>query len=381
MSSRTLELSTGIHDIDRADWDALANPPGAPFDPFLSWDFFACLEDSGCASAEAGWAPHHAVLREEDGKIAALAPLYAKSHSFGEYVFDHGWADAYERAGGRYYPKLLSAIPFTPVTGRRLLAGGDVEAESQLASGLAQIAARTGVSSLHLNFLAGQDRQTLEKLGYMIREGQQFHFINNGYAKFDDFLAELSSRKRKNLKKERAKAQEGVRIHQLSGDDLRGEHWDAFYGFYMDTGARKWGSPYLNRNFFALLHERMAERVVLVMAERDGDWIAGALNLAGSETLYGRYWGRREERPFLHFELCYYQAIDAALERGLKRVEAGAQGEHKLARGYEPVATWSAHWIADSGFRDALEHYLEEEREAVEFELEALSAHTPFKKS
>ena len=383
-ANRTLELASGIHDIARDTWDALANPAGDPFDPFLSWGFLAALEESGCATEQTGWAPHHAVLREECGEIAAVAPLYVKGHSFGEFVFDHAWADAYERAGGSYYPKLLAAVPFTPATGRRLLAGAGPDADQrrdQLAAGLAQITERVGVSSLHLNFLAERDRAMLERLGYMMRQGQQFHWINRGYESFDDFLAALSSRKRKDLRKERARAQDGLTIHRLSGDDLRPEHWDAFFEFYLDTGARKWGQPYLNRDFFDLLHDRMKDRIVLIMAEDDSEWIAGAMNLMGSETLYGRYWGRAEERPFLHFELCYYQAIDAAIERGLSRVEAGAQGAHKLARGYEPVATWSAHWIPNPGFRDAVSHYLEHERAAVSEEIAELTGHMPFRKT
>lgn len=378
-----LNLCRSLGDVDRADWDAVANPPGQRYDPFLSWDFLEALERSGAVSPQTGWAPHHLLILDGADRLRAAMPLYAKSHSYGEFVFDHGWADAFERAGGNYYPKLLSAVPFTPVTGRRRLVppGPDSAALGQaLLSGAVQIAEDNGLSSLHMNFIGAEEADHLASAGLLIRTDQQFHFANDGYRDFEDFLAALSSQKRKNLRKERARAIEGLDIRHLTGTDLTEDIWDAFYTFYLDTGARKWGAPYLNRETFSLLGERMADRVLMVMAFEDGLPIAGALNLIGSDTLYGRYWGCTVHKPLLHFEICYYQAIDFALAHGLDYVEAGAQGGHKLARGYKPVTTRSAHWIAHSGFRAAVEDFLDRERRAVNAEMDYLQTRTPFKK-
>jgi predicted N-acyltransferase len=310
-------------------------------------------------------------------------PLYAKSHSYGEFVFDHSWADAFERAGGAYYPKLLSAVPFTPVTGRRRLVppGPDqARLEAALVAGAVQIAEENHFSSLHVNFVTEDESTELSRIGMLLRTDQQFHFVDEGYGDFDSFLAALSSAKRKNLRKERAKAQEGLTFRHLTGDAISEDDWDAFYVFYLDTGARKWGSPYLTRESFALIGERMTDKVLLVMAYEDGLPIAGALNMIGSDTLYGRYWGCTVHKPMLHFEVCYYQAIDYALAHGLKYVEAGAQGGHKLARGYRPVTTRSAHWIAHPGLRAAISDYLARERQAVSRDQDYLAERTPFKK-
>lgn len=379
----SLSIVEGMRDIDRNDWNRVANPNGLPYDPFLDWDFLEALESSGCATPRTGWSPRHVLARDAEGTLTGAAPLYLKAHSRGEFIFDHGWADALERAGGRYYPKLLCAVPFTPVTGRRLLARpGPQAAEIQrtLAAAIVDTAASAKVSSVHFNFLEQDTWARLGADGLLLREDQQFHWINRDYKSFDDFLGALASRKRKMLRKERLAAQEGLKIDRLTGADLKPEHWDAFFKFYMDTGGRKWGSPYLNRPFFSLLHQRMADKVMLVLV-RDGERpIAGALNMIGDDTLYGRYWGRIVDRPFLHFEVCYYQAIDFAIEHGLSRVEAGAQGEHKLARGYEPQLTRSAHWIRHAGLRDAVARYLDNEREAVEEGIDHLAAFSPFLK-
>lgn len=379
----SLSIVEGMAAIGRAEWNVVANPAGEPYDPFLDWDFLEALEASGCAVPETGWGPRHVLAHDGEGKLVGAAPLYIKSHSRGEFVFDHAWADALHRAGGRYYPKLLCAVPFTPVTGRRLLAAsGPHRAAIQraLARAAVELAVDARVSSVHFNFLEEPVWRALGQEGLLLREDQQFHWINRGYKSFDDFLAALASRKRKMLRRERRDAQEGLTIERVTGADLTKKHWDAFFRFYMDTGGRKWGSPYLNRKFFALLHERMADKCLLVLAMDGTQPIAGALNLIGSDTLYGRYWGRSEERPFLHFEICYYQAIDFAIERGLGKVEAGAQGEHKLARGYEPTLTHSAHWIAHAGLRDAVARYLDREREAVEEGVNELGDYTPFRK-
>ncbi len=368
----------GLSAVDRDAWDALANPPDAPFDPFVSWDFLEALEASGCASADEGWRPAH-LIAEVDGRLVGAAPGYIKNHSYGEYVFDHAWADAFRRAGGRYYPKLQVSVPFTPVPGRRLLAR-DPAVRGALAAALGEVADRSGLSSVHATFLSEVDRRTFAESGWLMRSDTQFHFQNKGYRDFSDVLVALSSDKRKSLRKERAKAQAGVEIVRLTGADLTEDAWDVFFACYIDTSNRKWGSPYLNRAFFRLIGERMADRIVLIMARENRRWIAAALNFVGDEALYGRHWGRLEDRPFLHFELCYYQAIDEALERGLSRVEAGAQGGHKLARGYEPVATWSAHHIAHPGLRTAVAQYLEQERRAVARDQQALSQMTPFRR-
>jgi predicted N-acyltransferase len=309
--------------------------------------------------------------------------MYAKSHSQGEYIFDHNWAHAYQRAGGRYYPKLQIAVPHTPATGRRFLVkpGFEETGMSALAQGAVQLASNNGISSLHITFCTEAEARRGENLGLLLRKTQQFHWQNDGYDSFEDFLASLNSRKRKNIRKERAAAQSfGGSIRIFSGDDLRPEHWDAFWQFYQDTGARKWGTPYLTRAFFDIAQERLRDDMVLVLAERNGRWVAGALNFIGAQTLFGRYWGCIEHHPFLHFELCYYQAIDIAIARGLDRVEAGAQGEHKLARGYLPTPTWSLHWIADPGFRDAVGSYLRAERAAVDEEIDVLTDYGPFKR-
>ena len=378
----TLSVAERLTDVDRDAWNAIANPPGERHDPFLDWNFLEAAESSGCATPATGWTPQHLLAHDASGRLVGAAPLYVKTHSRGEFVFDHAWADALHRAGGRYYPKLLCAVPFTPVTGRRLLASGPHAATIQraLAGGVVEVAQQFRASSAHFNFLDEATWLQLGRSGMLQREDQQFHWINRGYKTFDDFLAALSSRKRKTIRRERRDAQHGLDIIRVSGGDITEAHWDAFFEFYIDTGGRKWGSPYLNRPFFQLLHERMAENCLLILAMQDGEPIAGALNMIGSDTLYGRYWGRSVERPFLHFEVCYYQAIDFAIERGLACVEAGAQGEHKLARGYEPRLTRSAHWIAHSGLRSAVAHYLDSERAAVEEGLDALQAYTPFRK-
>ena len=375
-----ITLIGDLANIDRVAWDALANPPDAPFDPFLSWDFLQALEESGCASAQRGWQPAHLIARDATGAAVGAMPLYAKDHSYGEYVFDHAWADALQRAGGRYYPKLQCAVPFTPVPGRRILARepGVQAALAQAAIGLAQ---RAGASSVHATFASEALCARLTPLGYLARAGLQYHWFNNGYASFADFLGALSSQKRKTIRRERQRACEGIVIKRLRGPEIKTRDWDFFFRCYMDTGSRKWGSPYLNRKFFALLGERMADHCVLFVAEEaDGTPLAAALNLIGGEALYGRYWGRIADVPFLHFELCYYQAIELAIELGLPRVEAGAQGEHKLARGYVPVQTHSAHWIAHSGLRDAVARYLEAEAPAVAEEAEVLMDSAPFRK-
>jgi predicted N-acyltransferase len=365
--------------IGSVDWDRLANPAGEEFDPFLAYDFLQSLEQSGCVGARAGWRPAHLVAREASAIVGA-APLYVKDHSYGEYVFDHAWADALHRAGARYYPKLQCAVPFTPAPGRRLLAGNAAvrRAMAQAIIGLAQ---RADLSSAHVTFASAAQCEELAPLGFMTRVGLQYHWFNDGYKSFDDFLAALSSQKRKTVRRERARACEGLRLRRLRGAEIAAADWDVFFRCYMDTGARKWGSPYLNRDFFALLGERMGDRCVLFIADEDGHPVASALNLLGSHTLYGRYWGRLADVPFLHFELCYYQAIEMAIELGLSRVEAGAQGEHKLARGYVPAPTYSTHWIAHPGLRTAVKRYLEAETPAMVDEAEMLAAHTPFKKT
>lgn len=375
----TISVAGDLGKVDRAAWDSLANPAGAPFDPFLSWDFLQALEESGCASIIQGWQPAHLIASDAQGAIVGAMPLYAKDHSYGEYVFDHAWADALQRSGERYYPKLQCAVPFTPVPGRRIFAR-DAGVESALAQAAIGLAQRAGASSVHATFADEALCTRLKPLGYMTRVGLQYHWFNRGYATFADFLAELSSQKRKTIRRERARACEGLTIKRLHGDEIKAEHWDFFFRCYMNTGARKWGSPYLNREFFALLGQRVGERCVLFLAEMEGKPIASALNLLGDEALYGRYWGRIVDVPFLHFELCYYQAIDVAIELKLPRVEAGAQGDHKLARGYVPASTFSAHWIGHPGLRQAVARFLDAETPAVVDEAESLAEHTPFKK-
>ncbi len=368
-------LAHGVASFARLDWDRCAGSA----DPFLSHSFLSALEDSGSAVAGTGWQPLPIAIDGPDGRPDAVMPAYAKSHSLGEYVFDHGWADAFERAGGAYYPKLQIAVPFTPVPGRRLLAREPVLAAALIAAAERVVAAH-GLSSAHATFIAEEEVKLFEQAGWLIRADSQFHWLNENYASFEEFLESLASRKRKSIRKERSLALEGLTVAQLTGADITEAHWDAFWAFYQDTGARKWGRPYLTRPFFSLLGERLADRILLVLALRGGRPIAGALNLIGDEALYGRYWGATEEVPHLHFELCYYQAIEAAIARGLSRVEAGAQGAHKLARGYRPVPTWSAHHIADPSLRQAVAAFLVAERRAVRREIAALEEFTPFRR-
>ncbi|WP_313536494.1 GNAT family N-acetyltransferase [Sphingomonas sp.] len=373
--SVTARLADGVASIPPAEWDACAGPDN----PFLTHAFLSILEASGSATAKSGWQPLPIIVDGPDGTPAAIAPAYAKSHSQGEYVFDHSWADAWERAGGDYYPKLQIAVPFTPVPGPRLLLRDPAQAPALIAA-IEAVVDRHELSSAHATFLEEAQVPLFEAAGWLIRTGTQFHWQNDGYARFDDFLGALASRKRKAIRKERAAAVEGLTIRHLTGAEITESHWDAFWAFYQDTGSRKWGRPYLTRSFFSMLGEALGDKVLLMLAERDGRPIAGALNLIGADALYGRYWGCVEDVPFLHFELCYYQAIDAAIQRGLPRVEAGAQGEHKLARGYVPVTTWSAHYLPDPGFRRAVADFLVREQQAVEREQEYLEELTPFKK-
>ncbi|EIM78171.1 hypothetical protein A33O_00240 [Nitratireductor aquibiodomus RA22] len=384
----TLTVSPSLADMPEADWAALSgtrrNGTGSPYNPFVSYAFLSSLADSGCAVRESGWLGQHLFLRAADGTLLGAVPCYLKSHSQGEYVFDHGWADAFERAGGRYYPKLQVSIPFTPASGPRLLVreGASPRAVREaLAEGIKTLTDRLGVSSAHVTFATDDDIAALDRAGFLMRTDQQFHFFNRDYGHYDDFLATLASRKRKALKKERRTALEnGIEIDWLTGPDLTESVWDDFFSFYADTGSRKWGRPYLNRRFFSLIGERMADDILLVMARRNGRYIAGAINFIGSDTLFGRNWGCVEHHPFLHFEVCYHQAIEFAIARGLTRVEAGAQGEHKLARGYEPVTTRSAHYIPHPGLRRAVAQYLEMERRDVAEISRMLEAHTPFRK-
>ncbi|MGU3360844.1 GNAT family N-acetyltransferase [Methylobacterium sp. M6A4_1b] len=379
----------GLAGIAAAEWDACATSAETlaggdeTHNPFTSHAFLSALEDSGCVSRKTGWLPLHVAV-EREGRLVGVAPCYLKSHSQGEYVFDHGWADAYERAGGSYYPKLQVSVPFTPVTGPRFLIapGGDVnEATSAIVAGLRALRAETRASSIHVTFMQEREWAQAGALGFLQRVDQQFHWDNAGYATFEDFLGALASRKRKAIRRERRDAlAPGITIEHVTGADLTPAHWDAFYEFYADTGARKWGRPYLNRAFFGLIGARMPERVLLVMARREGRTIAGAINFIGDAALYGRNWGCVEDHPFLHFEVCYYQAIDFAIARGLKRVEAGAQGEHKLARGYRPVLMHSAHDIADPALRRAVADYLKREREHVLEAAEVLDTLTPFRR-
>lgn len=387
LSERTARILHGIDELSAREWNRCANPCAAtlPFDPFVSHEFLHALEASGSATGRTGWQPFHLLLEErvgaENAKILGVMPMYVKGHSQGEYVFDHAWADAWHRAGQNYYPKLQASVPFTPATGRRLLtATEDPETERLLLGAAVQVCEQIDVSSVHITFMPRSQWQLAGELGYLRRIDQQYHWHNPGYGSFEDFLADLSSKKRKNLKRERREAlASGVEIEWVTGSDLTEAHWDAFYRFYMDTGSRKWGSPYLTRQFFSLVSERLAEHILLVMCRRGGRYIAGALNFIGGETLFGRNWGCIEHHPFLHFETCYYQAIDFAIQRGLKKVEAGAQGGHKVARGYLPQATCSAHWISDPNFRDAVRRYLEDERRYVEEDIDDMERRSPFK--
>jgi uncharacterized protein len=391
MSNFTARIVTSIAAIDAAAWDACANPPGLSleeaegerFNPFLTHAFLYALEASGSVGGRTGWAPAHLTVEDAGGRMVAAAPCYLKSHSQGEYVFDHAWADAYERAGGDYYPKLQVAVPFTPVTGRRLLIAADAPegARDALIGALRELRKQTKASSIHATFPTVEDGERLSKAGFLIRTGEQFHFFCEGYANFDDFLAALASRKRKVIRRERRDALDnGIAIEALTGASIRSEHWDAFFKFYMETGSRKWGRPYLTRDFFDWIGKTLADRVLLVMARRGGRYIAGAINFIGDDALYGRNWGAIEDHPFLHFEVCYYQAIDFALSRGLRRIEAGAQGEHKLARGYRPTLTYSAHEFADARLSRAIADYLGHERAAVERTIAHYEEYAPFRR-
>ncbi|MCV3241242.1 GNAT family N-acetyltransferase [Mesorhizobium sp. ZC-5] len=384
-----IRAAASIGAFTEDEWASLAGTTRGDeengYNPFISYDFLKILEESGCAVGRSGWQGHHLRLETPDGSLLGAVPCYAKSNSQGEYVFDHGWADAFERAGGRYYPKLQISVPFTPVTGPRLLVrrqGVDPDVvRTALAAGLKAVTDKLGVSSAHVTFARQSDVEALEQAGFLHRTDQQFHFFNDGYTSYDDFLATLASRKRKALKKERREALSGgISIDWLTGSDLTERVWDDFFAFYMDTGGRKWGRPYLNRRFFSLIGERMRDDVLLVMAKRAGRYIAGAINFIGSDALYGRNWGCIEDHPFLHFEVCYHQAIDFAIDRKLKVVEAGAQGEHKLARGYMPVTMHSAHYIAHAGLRNAVADYLKRERREVAHVGEYLGEHGPFRK-
>jgi predicted N-acyltransferase len=379
-----INVLTSLSQISETEWDRCACPEAlgrAPIDPFTTHRFLKALEDSQSVGAGTGWTPHYLQAKLGDDTIG-VAPLYGKSHSQGEYIFDHNFAQAFENSGGHYYPKLQMAVPHTPATGRRLLVRPEHQAvaQSALVQAAVQLAAENELSSLHVTFCTAEEAEAGAQMGLMPRRSQQFHWINNGYKTFDDFLADLSSRKRKNIRKERAQAQSfGGQIEVLTGDEIEPHHWDAFWVFYQDTGARKWGTPYLTRQFFEQAHAHLRHDMLLVLAKRDGRYIAGALNFIGQNTLFGRYWGCTQDFPCLHFELCYYQAIDFAIAQGLQRVEAGAQGAHKLARGYLPVATHSLHWFGDAGFSQAVARYLEAEREAVDDEINVLTSYGPFK--
>ncbi len=385
----TIRIEHSFTAISPANWDRLAGASkehaGTVYNPFVSHAYLSALEQSGSATAQTGWLGQHLLVEDADGSLTGALVCYMKNHSQGEYVFDHGWANAFEQAGGRYYPKLQCSVPFTPVTGPRLLTAEGTDprpGRDALAAGLKELTRRHGVSSAHVTFAPADEMPTFERAGFLHRTDQQFHFINAGYGSHDDFLATLASRKRKALKKERRTAVEnGVTIDWLTGSDLTEAIWDQFFAFYMDTGGRKWGRPYLTRDFYSLIGERMADDILLVMAKRAGRYIAGAINFIGGDALYGRHWGCIEDHPFLHFEVCYHQAIDFAIARGLQRVEAGAQGEHKLARGYMPVTTHSAHFITHPGLARAVADYLERERRDVEETGEFLAEHGPFRKS
>ena len=376
-----ISLADSVASVPSSDWDACANPGGGvPTDPFTTHRFLAALERSGSVGAGTGWQPRPMLLHD-DGVLVGCVPLYVKSHSQGEYIFDHAWAQAYERAGGRYYPKLQVAVPFTPATGRRFLArpGYDAAVKTTALAALETISRENGLSSAHVTFCTADESPAPPP--WLPRVTEQFHWLNAGYADYQGFLDTLASRKRKALRKERAAAQAfGGTITAYTGATLRPDHWDAFWQFYQDTGARKWGTPYLTRRFFSLLHDTMADDVLLILAERDGRAVAGALNFIGCDTLFGRYWGCTEDHPFLHFELCYHQAIDHAIARGLSRVEAGAQGEHKLARGYLPVAVHSLHFVNDPGFKSAVAQYLDQERRAVSQDIDVLTSYGPFRR-
>ena len=385
--SHTIKAVGSIGEIGADAWDACANPAGCAYDPFLSFTFLDALEKSESAVPSTGWAPYHLSLQKEDesGGVLGVVPMYLKNHSSGEYVFDYSWAEAFQHAGGKYYPKLQISVPFTPATGRRLLTRGGEnreQVEKYLSGGVMQVAEQMEVSSVHVTFAEKTQWDHMGELGFLQRTHKQFHWQNQGYESFDDFLKALSSKKRKNIRRERRGALDNdISIELLTGSDIYEYHWDAFYQFYVDTGNRKWGTPYLTREFFSRIGETMSEDILLVMCRRNGEYIAGAINFIGSECLFGRNWGCIEDHPFLHFEVCYYQAIEFAIERGLKRVEAGAQGPHKLARGYMPSHTYSAHWIVNPSFRDAVDNFLDDERQWVQEEIDYIEQHSPFRRN
>jgi uncharacterized protein len=377
-NSLKIEILDKISAISADDWNQCV---GAD-EPFARHEFLSAAEDSGCVTAKTGWMPQHLVLRDTGGTVLACTPLYLKSHSYGEYVFDWSWADAYERAGGRYYPKLQCAIPFTPVSGHRILRHPTATDQHvfQLFEAMIDRAKELKISSLHITFCTEKEWDMAERHDFMRRSGHQYHWENLDYHSFDDFLARLSSRKRKSIRKERkAVSQSGIEIKVLTGSDISEIHWDAFYAFYMDTSGRKWGHPYLNRDFFSRLGEHLGDNIVLVLCIKEDRIVAGALNLRGDKTIYGRYWGCLEDYRFLHFEACYYQAIDYAIAHKLMRVEAGAQGEHKIQRGYLPVKTYSAHWIADNGFAKAVKDFLDHDQKINDLEILELSKLSPYK--
>jgi len=380
LTETTAKILHQISEISPELWDSCN--AARPYNPFLSHKFLHALESSGSVSAETGWQPFHIVV-EQQGELIGVVPVYMKNHSQGEYVFDYGWADAWQRAGGDYYPKMQVSVPFTPASGPRLLTRElNSEHEKLLLGACMQVADQVKVSSIHITFMQEAQWSAAAEAGFLKRMDQQFHWHNGGYANFNEFLTDLASKKRKNIKRERRDAlANDITIEWITGADLTEEHWDAFYQFYVDTGTRKWGSPYLNRRFFSEINDVMAEDVLLIMAKREGRYIAGAMNFIGADTLFGRNWGCVEDHRFLHFEVCYYQAIDFAISRGLKKVEAGAQGAHKVARGYLPQPTYSAHWIADENFRDAVARFVDDERRYVEEDIAHTEAHTPFKAS
>lgn len=388
LGSLSVRVVPSIHEIDESQWDTCAQTTRANFNPFVRHAFYSALEDSGSVTAETGWQPQHVTVENSNGDVLACAAMYLKDHSYGEYVFDWGWANAYERAGGQYYPKLQCAVPFTPATGPRLMVRQGVpnietdDLKRMLLAGMIEVADRQNVSSLHVTFPEEADFKIMSDAGLLQRYGQQFHWKNEGYEDFDGFLDALSSRKRKNIRKEREKANAcGVNIYSVTGQEITSRHWDAFYRFYRLTSDRKWGQAYMTRSFFDLLSERMGDQVVLIMGEEAGEIVCGALNLLGGDTLFGRNWGTVVHYPMLHFEVCYYRAIDFGIEHGLTWVEAGAQGPHKLQRGYLPRKTYSSHWIADSGFRAAVSQYLSQERPAIEDDVDTLTELGPFKRT
>ncbi len=386
--SLTISFIQSLDEVSPAAWNDCAGADN----PFVSYEFLSALDHSGSVGGDTGWMPYHMLVQAsppgDTPVIKACMPLYLKNHSYGEYVFDHGWADAFERAGGRYYPKLQASVPFTPATGPRFLVNPSGIPEERsllkaaLADGLVQITEKMGLSSAHVTFLTTEDAAVAEAENFLVRHDQQFHWHNDNYSSFDHFLGQLSSRKRKQIRKERKTvAASDIEIETLTGNDITEHHWDAFFRFYMDTGARKWGQPYLTREFFSEISRTLSDRIVLFMCTRNGREIAAALNFLGSDTIFGRQWGCIEDHPCLHFEACYYRAIDYAIEHGLKTVEAGAQGPHKLARGYQPVKTNSVHYIANPSFRDAVARFLEDERRGVSAEIDYLAGKTPFKKA